>query len=172
MPYGMYKTNNGLFPPVSTPRRTFPDFALRDSIPNIEETTRPAHRFLKSIHNIVIEKGWWQLTLRWGHNIVEFYDVGLRDGTYNINDEKHRSVNLANPLWHLQCLTALTRILALWLWSTFVRADLERERNLMNQRRVRKQEGKVLPTGESPEYIYDFPEKVHICPCSLNCRDV
>jgi len=72
----------------------------------------PAHRFLKSIHNIVIEKEWWQLTLRWGHSILEFYNAGIKDRTFDINNDTHRYVSLLNMLLYLMCYV---RMLATWL---------------------------------------------------------
>ena len=36
----------------------------------------PAHRLLKSIHNITIERGWLRLRLQWGDNIKIFWDAG------------------------------------------------------------------------------------------------
>ena len=42
-----------------------------------------AHRFLKSIHNIVIEKGWWRFRTRWGDDIVAFFEQGVADGVYD-----------------------------------------------------------------------------------------
>lgn len=121
----------------------------------------PAHRFLKSIHNIVIEKGWWQLTLRWGHSILEFYNHGIKDGTFDINNETHRCVAHLNPLPSLMCRI---RMLATWLWSTFIKADLEVLRKKMNAKKMRKDRNKILPSGESSEYIYAFPDKVW-CQC-------
>ena len=39
-------------------------------------TELPAHRFLKSIHNITIERGWLRLRLQWGDNVKLFWEAG------------------------------------------------------------------------------------------------
>ena len=44
----------------------------------------PAHRFLKSVHNIVIERGWLRLRTQWGDNVKLFFDSG--ESRYNPND--------------------------------------------------------------------------------------
>src|SRR5277367_4262970 len=44
----------------------------------------PAHRFLRSIHNITIERGWFRLRLQWGDNIKVFYHAGVH--VYNSSD--------------------------------------------------------------------------------------
>lgn len=47
----------------------------------------PAHKFLQSIHNITIERGWLRLRLDWGENVKIFWDAGA--GIYNASDPKH-----------------------------------------------------------------------------------
>lgn len=36
----------------------------------------PAHHFIKSIHNITIERGWLHLCLQWGDNVKLFWEAG------------------------------------------------------------------------------------------------
>lgn len=36
----------------------------------------PAHRFIKSIHNITIERGWLRVRLQWGDNVKAFWEAG------------------------------------------------------------------------------------------------
>ena len=36
----------------------------------------PAHRYLRSIHNITIERGWLRLRLQWGDNVKAFWEAG------------------------------------------------------------------------------------------------
>ena len=50
------------------------------------------HRYLKSIHNIVIEKGWWRLHTLWGDNVVAFFEDGIKQGIYNIDSPGHQYV--------------------------------------------------------------------------------
>jgi hypothetical protein len=47
----------------------------------------PAHRFLKSVHNITIERGWLRLRLQWGDNVRIFWDAGA--GIYNASNPNH-----------------------------------------------------------------------------------
>ena len=35
-----------------------------------------AHKFLKSIHNTTIERGWLRLRLQWGDNVIVFWEAG------------------------------------------------------------------------------------------------
>lgn len=44
--------------------------------PNLSTSELPAHRFLKSIHNITIERGWLRLRLQWGDNVKIFWEAG------------------------------------------------------------------------------------------------
>jgi len=37
---------------------------------------RPAHRFLRSVHNVRIERGWLDLRNAWGYNFPDYWDEG------------------------------------------------------------------------------------------------
>jgi hypothetical protein len=50
----------------------------------------PAHRFLRSIHNITIERGWSQLKFQFDANVDKFWDEGTLNGIYDEYDERHR----------------------------------------------------------------------------------
>lgn len=50
----------------------------------------PPHKFLQSIYNITIERGWLRLRLDWGENVKIFWDAG--SGIYNASDPEHESV--------------------------------------------------------------------------------
>lgn len=47
----------------------------------------PAHRFLKSIYNITIERGWLRLRLHWGDNVRVYWAAG--QGIYNDSIPEH-----------------------------------------------------------------------------------
>lgn len=47
----------------------------------------PAHRFMQSIHNITIERGWLRLRLHWGDNVKIFWESGA--GIYNSSNQTH-----------------------------------------------------------------------------------
>lgn len=51
-----------------------------------DNTELPAHVYLRSIHNIAIERSWLRLRLDWGDNVVLFFNKGIEDGLYNPND--------------------------------------------------------------------------------------
>jgi hypothetical protein len=55
--------------------------------PDISIEEIPAHRFLKSIYNITIEKGWLRFRLQYGDNVKIFFANG--QGIYNPNDPVH-----------------------------------------------------------------------------------
>ncbi|KIJ42543.1 hypothetical protein M422DRAFT_254322 [Sphaerobolus stellatus SS14] len=59
--------------------------ALREAFsPELEGL--PVHRFLQSIHNTTIERGWLQLRLQWGDNVKVVWEEG-RD-IYDASDEQ------------------------------------------------------------------------------------
>lgn len=53
----------------------------------IEEV--PAHVYLRSIHNISIERSWLRLRLDLGDNAIKFFNQGIEDGIYDPNDANH-----------------------------------------------------------------------------------
>lgn len=57
--------------------------------PDISNNDVPAHRFLRSVHNIVIERGWLRLRLLWGENVYLEYMKGVDAGIYDESDEIH-----------------------------------------------------------------------------------
>ncbi|GJJ06727.1 hypothetical protein Clacol_000923 [Clathrus columnatus] len=74
-----------IFGLVNTLRETF--------APHLGEDAPPAHRFLHSVNNITIERGWLQLRLQWGDNVKIYWEAG--EGIYHPQDLKHFSVALA-----------------------------------------------------------------------------
>ena len=55
--------------------------------PHLEGGSKPAHRFLKSVHNVKIERGWLDLHEDWGHNIPLFFERGR--WVYDENEYVH-----------------------------------------------------------------------------------
>ncbi|KAJ3924381.1 MAG: hypothetical protein NXY57DRAFT_359343 [Lentinula lateritia] len=65
--------------------------ALREELAsNLPIDILPVHKFLQSIHNITIERGWLRLCLDWGENVKIYWDVGA--GIYNPSDPQHNSL--------------------------------------------------------------------------------
>jgi len=54
----------------------------------------PAHRYQRSIHNIVVERSWLHLRMELGDNAVLFFRKGEEEGIYNPMDEQHQCVSL------------------------------------------------------------------------------
>ena len=60
--------------------------------PNLPVDEVPAHCFLHSIHNTVIDCGWLNLCLQWGDNIIVTWEEG--EGIYNPSNPEHWYVHL------------------------------------------------------------------------------
>ena len=58
--------------------------------PEIPLNELPAVRYMRSVHNISIERAWLRLRLDWGNNVVEVFNRGIQDGTYNEADPLQR----------------------------------------------------------------------------------
>lgn len=54
--------------------------------PNLSTDELPTHRFLKSIHNIIIECGWLHVRVQWGDNVKVFWEAG--EEIYNDVDQR------------------------------------------------------------------------------------
>lgn len=57
--------------------------------PDFDSEESPAHRFLRSVHDIVIERGWFRLRIRWGDNMVIFFNRGIETGVYHQDNIQH-----------------------------------------------------------------------------------
>ena len=55
--------------------------------PHLNREQLVAHMFLKSVHNITIERGWLRLHLQWGDNVKIFWDAG--SDIYNSTNHHH-----------------------------------------------------------------------------------
>jgi hypothetical protein len=44
--------------------------------PDLPVAILAAHKFLKSINNTTIERGWLRLRLQWGDNVILFWESG------------------------------------------------------------------------------------------------
>ncbi|KAJ7592636.1 hypothetical protein C8J56DRAFT_929099 [Mycena floridula] len=98
----------------------------------------PAHRFLQSVYNITIERGWLRLRLHWGDNVKIFWEAGA--GIYNA----------ANPVHY---------DLVHWLWPMLIQAELDDVKDTFNDHATRKDRGKKLPSGDSPNVMYSLHRK-------------
>ncbi|KAK7690805.1 hypothetical protein QCA50_005905 [Cerrena zonata] len=89
----------------------------------------PAHRFMKSVHNITIERGWLRLRLQWGDNVKVFWEAG--SGVYDATN--HHQYELVQ-----------------WLWSKLIQQELDHLRSTFNDHKVRRNKEKLGPSGVSP----------------------
>jgi len=102
------------------------------------DDNKPAHVFLRSVHHIPIERGWVDFRRDFGQNFFHFWDVGAH--IYNHDNVIHRK-------------------LAMWLWPPVIQKECDRFVEIANNRRMRKQIDKLLPSGVPPMYTYSFPER-------------
>ena len=51
--------------------------------PEYDGETLPAHSYVRSVHNIVIEWSWLCLHLDWGNNAVLVFNDGITERKYN-----------------------------------------------------------------------------------------
>ncbi|KAF9073367.1 hypothetical protein BDP27DRAFT_1445014 [Rhodocollybia butyracea] len=98
----------------------------------------PAHRFMQSIHNITIERGWLRLRLHWGDNVKIFWEAGA--GIYNSANQTHHD-------------------LVQWLWPTLIQGELDNLRETFNNHRTRKDTQKFLPSGVASNIAFSLYEK-------------
>ncbi|KZP07458.1 hypothetical protein FIBSPDRAFT_762875 [Athelia psychrophila] len=104
--------------------------------PHLPIDELPAHRFLKSVHNITIERGWLRLRIQWGNNVKVFW-AGA--GIYNASDPQQYE-------------------LVQYLWSTLIQQELDTLKERFNNHTVRKDKDKKLPSGTSPWSAYTLHE--------------
>ncbi|KDQ11750.1 hypothetical protein BOTBODRAFT_176943 [Botryobasidium botryosum FD-172 SS1] len=112
--------------------------ALREEFsPHIDIEEVPAHRFLRSVHNILIERGWRLLQIQWGDNVYNEFKRG--EGTvYDPGNARHYK-------------------LTQWLWPKLIQQELDELKEKFNSHRVRRDHKKVLPSGVSPNEAYLLP---------------
>ncbi|KAF9229380.1 hypothetical protein BS17DRAFT_805109 [Gyrodon lividus] len=83
--------------------------------PNLSTDDLPAHRFLRSVHNITIECGWLCLRLQWGDNVKVFWVAG--EEIYNEMDLRQYD-------------------LIKWLWLKLIQQELDKLQHQLNTHTV------------------------------------
>ncbi|KAJ6470227.1 hypothetical protein C8R47DRAFT_988782, partial [Mycena vitilis] len=109
-------------------------------LPDLELEAVPAHRSVKSVYNITRERGWrpiWEKELA---NVKYEYESGRMAAGYHPEDPIHKGV-------------------ALWLWAKVTQSRLDGIRRENFRHHVRKQKGKLLPTGGRIGEFYTRPDK-------------
>lgn len=113
--------------------------ALREIYhPEYDSAELPAHVYLRSVHNISIERSWLRLRLDWGDNMVAFFYKGIDDGMYNPDDPDQYE-------------------LCQWLWPKLLRLELDNFMNFRNIAKMRKDKTKPGPSGMSRNEAFSLP---------------
>ncbi|KAJ6560679.1 hypothetical protein B0H10DRAFT_2169414 [Mycena sp. CBHHK59/15] len=115
--------------------------ALRQHcMPEISLEDAPAFVALKSTDNIPIESSWHLFTNYVGLDIKQVLLLGKSHNYFIPGIQLH--VDLFN-----------------WLWPKIVQLSLDNFVEYWNNHKIRNQRNKLLPSGFSPNYVSDFPEK-------------
>ncbi|KAF9461875.1 hypothetical protein BDZ94DRAFT_791699 [Collybia nuda] len=108
--------------------------ALREFFsPDLDLDELAAHKFLKSIYNITIERGWYRLRISWGDNVKIFWAAGSE--VYNSTNTCH--FNLVQ-----------------WLWPKLIQQELDEFRERANAHTTRFDREKQIPSGVSPDVAF------------------
>ncbi|KAG6808530.1 hypothetical protein H0H92_003824 [Tricholoma furcatifolium] len=107
--------------------------------PNLERDELPPHVYLRSVHNIVIERSWLRLRLELGDNAVAAFEKGVNDGIYQQENESHFE-------------------LCRWLWSKLLQQELTSFVDRRNAARMRKNTEKPGPSGMSRNDVFRMPQ--------------
>ena len=124
-----------------------------------DESDVAAHSYVKSVHNISVERSWRHLGDDWGASAVRAFLAGVNNGDYHEDDPHQRCVRLngyAPPIFD----PILCRELAQWLWPAILQRSLNAAasfRNGVKRRKDKKKEGG--PNGLSRNDAFDNPEK-------------
>ncbi|KAJ7442920.1 hypothetical protein B0H11DRAFT_1748761, partial [Mycena galericulata] len=112
--------------------------ALRQVINSVYDA--PPSVALKSTDNIPIESSWHLFTNYVGCDIKQIILLGKANNYFNPALEHH--IDLFN-----------------WLWPKIIQRSLDQFVDYWNNHTIRTQRNKLLPSGFSPNYICDFPDK-------------
>ncbi|EFI28278.1 hypothetical protein CC1G_14303 [Coprinopsis cinerea okayama7 len=115
--------------------------ALREIfVPEIPVDELPAVRYMRSVHNISIERAWLRLRLDWGNNAHSVYTKGLEENVFNTTD-------------------AFQVALVRWLWSRMLQRTLDEFCTFRNGAKMRKDKDKAGPSGCSRDEAFIFYEE-------------
>ncbi|KAG6835988.1 hypothetical protein H0H93_012470 [Arthromyces matolae] len=108
--------------------------------PDNDLQEHPAHIYLRSVHNIVVERSWGHLQIGWGKNAVSVFEQGEIDGWFDATNANHQE-------------------LIQWLWAKLLRRTLKQFMDERNSYKSRKDNKKVGPSGMSRATAFKFPER-------------
>ncbi|EDQ99971.1 uncharacterized protein LACBIDRAFT_334558 [Laccaria bicolor S238N-H82] len=107
--------------------------------PDYDIGTLPAHCYLRSVHNISIERSWLRLRLDFGDNAVTEYQKGPPSGNFKPEDPVHSQ-------------------LSQWLWSKTLQLALDGFTEMRNGQKMRKDNEKAGPSGCSRNEAFFLPQ--------------
>ncbi|KAF7346248.1 hypothetical protein MSAN_01851900 [Mycena sanguinolenta] len=103
--------------------------AIRDIWhPELAEAGIRAHNYLRSVHNITVERTWLRLRLEFGDAAVLVFNKGIEDLVYNKDDPDHYE-------------------LCQWLWPRLLQQELDKWASFRNGVPIRKQREKAGPSS-------------------------
>ncbi|KAF7362207.1 hypothetical protein MVEN_00566900 [Mycena venus] len=103
--------------------------AIRDMFhPGLKEAQIQAHNYLRSVHNIAVERTWLRLRLEFGDTAVLNFNQGIADLKYDNADPDHYE-------------------LCQWLWPRLLQKELDKWASFRNGVPIRKQKDKAGPSG-------------------------
>ncbi|KAJ3813801.1 hypothetical protein F5876DRAFT_34263 [Lentinula aff. lateritia] len=114
------------------------------------QSLHPIFVSLSSTANISIESIWSYWLKAMGYTLHDIIISGKDKGYFIVGNELH--VNLFS-----------------WLWPRIVQHHLENFKEDFNSNKTRYQPNKVLPSGVSPEIVFDFPDRygLHYMGCQV-----
>ncbi|EAU92437.1 hypothetical protein CC1G_00656 [Coprinopsis cinerea okayama7 len=107
--------------------------------PDIDPEVDPSAVAIKSVHNTIIESLWRWLQKTTGWNLKDLILQGKVRGIFNPNIPSHI------PLFY-------------WIFVPLVQEHLDRFRTYFNNRRVRPQDDKILPSKHIPADALEHPD--------------
>jgi hypothetical protein len=125
--------------------------------PDLDEELIPPWMFLPSTQNITVESGWRTLFYTWGVNILEFFEPGRLNGFFQPGNYIHEYNFICAATDTL--LMCPSRQLSNWIWFPAIQRSLDEFCHQQNNHRIRKQQGKILPSGGTPNEFYSKPEE-------------
>lgn len=100
----------------------------------------PGHIYLRSVHNISVERAWLRLRLDWGDNAVLAFEKGEEEGWYDPHEPDQQE-------------------LCRWLWAKLLQATLAQFLQERNSFKSRKDNNKAGPSGMSRNTAFSMPEE-------------
>ncbi|KAJ7166545.1 hypothetical protein C8R43DRAFT_878000 [Mycena crocata] len=107
--------------------------------PDWDPVEVPPHVYLRSVHNVSVERSWFRLRLDFGDNAVLKFQEGIIEGWYNPHDPDQLE-------------------LCQFLWSRIIQAELDDTMGLRNAAPMRKQKEKPGPSGMSRQEAFTLYE--------------